>query len=150
MTDVTAVGILAQYLPWSVYRKIATPVLRHWFAMTTFSVIPRQCALLRAKSRLRRLRSVHACGRSGSLLTWRGEAALPSLVGKVAHAKRVTDELSSRFRKQLCPDEQKNHRMLGRILQRKRCVIWTRRDSPVSLRFGSPCREAKALRAAKP
>ena len=28
---------------------------------------------------------------------WRGEAALPSLVGKVAHAKRVTDELSSRF-----------------------------------------------------
>ena len=28
---------------------------------------------------------------------WRGEAALPSLVGKVSHAKRVTDELSSRF-----------------------------------------------------
>ena len=28
---------------------------------------------------------------------WRGEAAVPSLVGKVAHAKRVTDELSSRF-----------------------------------------------------
>ena len=43
-------------------RGIATPVLRHWFAMTG-----------------------------------RGAAALPSLVGKVAHAKRVTDELSSRF-----------------------------------------------------
>ena len=38
---------------------------------------------------------------------WRGEAALPSLVGKVAHAKRVTDELSSRFRKQLRPVERK-------------------------------------------
>ena len=34
MTDVTAVGIFAYYLPRSVYRKIATPVLRHWFAMT--------------------------------------------------------------------------------------------------------------------
>ena len=31
-------------------------------------------------------------------MTGRGEAALPSLVGKVAHAKRVTDELSLRFR----------------------------------------------------
>ena len=40
-------------------------------------------------------------------MTRRGEAALPSLVGKVAHAKRVTDELSSRFRKQLCPVERK-------------------------------------------
>ena len=30
-------------------------------------------------------------------MTGRGEAAVPSLVGKVAHAKRVTDELSSRF-----------------------------------------------------
>mgnify|MGYP004463260801 CR=1 FL=1 len=40
-------------------------------------------------------------------MTARGEAALPSLVGKVAHAKRVTDELSSRFSKQLCPVERK-------------------------------------------
>ena len=39
--------------------------------------------------------------------TGRGAAALPSLIGKVAHAKRVTDELSSRFRKQLCPAERK-------------------------------------------
>ena len=61
------------------------------------------CGTTRAKSRLRRLRSVHACGRSGSLLTWRGAAALPSLVGKVAHAKRVTDELSSRFRNNSVP-----------------------------------------------
>ena len=30
-------------------------------------------------------------------MTRHGEAALPSIVGKVAHAKRVTDELSSRF-----------------------------------------------------
>ena len=115
-------NLLLHRLPQSSGLKIATPVLRHWFAMTKKGY----AALLRAKSRLRRLRSVHACGRSGSLLTWRGEAALPSLVGKVAHAKRVTDELSSRFRKQLCLDEQKNHRMLGRIIQRKRCVIWTR------------------------
>ena len=71
-------------------------------------------------------------------MTGRGAAALPSLVGKVAHAKRVTDELSSRFRKQLCPDEQKNHSKLGRIIQRKRCVIWTRRDSPVSLCSTAP------------
>ena len=37
------------------------------------------------------------CG-TGKAMTWRGAAALPSLVGKVAHAKRVTDELSLRFR----------------------------------------------------
>ena len=70
--------------------------------------------------------------------TWRGAAALPSLVGKVAHAKRVTDELSSRFRKQLCPVERKSRRKSGRIIQRNRCVIWTRRDSPVSLRSTAP------------
>ena len=35
----------------------------------------------------------------------------------------------------------------GCIIPRKRCVVGMRRDSPVSLRFGSPCREAKALRA---
>ena len=79
MTDVTAVGIFAYYLPRSVYRKIATPVLRHWFAMTW--------------------------GESARwfAMTARGEAALPSLVGKVAHAKRVTDELSSRFRNNSVP-----------------------------------------------
>ena len=114
-------NLLLHRLPQSSGLKIATPV-----CALVRNDEGGGCGTTRAKSRLRRLRCVHVCGRSGSLLTWRGEAALPSLVGKVAHAKRVTDELSSRFRKQLCPIEQKNHSKLGRIIQRKRCVIWTR------------------------
>ena len=41
-------------------------------------------------------------------MTGRGEAALPSLVGKVAHAKRVTDELSSRFSNNSVPLNRKS------------------------------------------